>query len=94
MCYQEAEGVRESDRRRIEFRSLVALIQLIDSNIDKASTSGIFCNNVGLTEGTTVYFPFERFHELQKNLLSNAYNALEQDIIDSHVSWNLILKWR
>lgn len=97
-CYESARGGKEYMRvtreEKLEFRPLMALSLLANENVNKVLTGVMRSSDASLTGGATLYCPFERFHELQRSVVSNAYNALKQDINVQDVASKLISKWR
>lgn len=58
-----------------EFGLLMVLHQSIHFNINTLPLNVISCTNASLTGAAALYYPFERFHEVKKSLVSSAYNV-------------------
>lgn len=70
------EHVRAAKEARLIFSLLMTLSLLIHLSINKVSGNAMLCSDPRLTDGAALYCPLERFQELQKSLVSNAYDAL------------------
>lgn len=55
-------------------------------------TNVILYYNATVTGGPILYGPFERFQQLQRSPMSNAYNVLKHFVNVPDVSWKLISK--
>lgn len=88
-CYELVgsgnEIVRATKKGIIDFRLLMALSSLNRDNINKFSSNIMLCSYASFTDRAALYCLFERFHELQRSLFSNAYNALKRSVNVSDV---------
>lgn len=65
---------------------------LIHADINKPSSNVMLCSNASLTGEVTLPRRSERFHDLQRSLVSKAYNALQNEANIPDVAQNLISK--
>lgn len=71
------EGVSEKTKyARMAFQLLMALSPLIRARGNEVPTSATLCSTEILTDGSRLWFSFQRFHKSQKSVALNTYNAL------------------
>lgn len=96
ICYKIAESGMEYEKAtkeaKLKFKLLMDVRPFVQANINKASTSVMWCSGACRWNETTSYCRFERFHESQRGLVSNAYNTPKHDVNVPDVPWKLISK--